>query len=112
MSKTEEFLMFHVIKRYINDKIKMRSGDNAVRHLMERVNAETKDVIEKAAGLAGKARRKTIQLEDMQQAAEENLGRVELTPRELLEEIKKQKPTDLGFISDGLRKYIRAQRQK
>jgi len=109
MTKQKEwdFINFHTIKNYVREEAGMKSADEAVSRLIERFNQSIKKVIGDAGLLSRKARRKTILLRDIEDALEENLGQVELTWEELLKEVLKQNPTDLGKISQGIRTHLR-----
>jgi len=106
MKKTD-ILMFHSVKRHISDIEKIKSSEEAVEKLVERFNEEIKKVIKDAGNLAQKDRRKTILLRDVEAALKKNLGKVNLSWQELLEEFLKQNPTDLGRISEGISTYLR-----
>ncbi len=109
--KKDDFLMFQVIKKYISRKEKLKSSDGAIDKLMERFNEKIKKVIADAGNLAKKDKRKTILPRHMEAALEKNLGKTDLTWKELLEEFLKQNPTDLGKLSEGISIYLRKQKK-
>ena len=111
MTAKNHFLMFHVIKNYISKKEKFKSAEDAINKLMERFNQAIKTVLADSGKLAAKDRRKTILQRDVEAALEKNLGKTDLTAQELLEEVLKQNPTDLGHISQGISIYLRKQKK-
>lgn len=109
--KKDAFLMFQVIKKYISRKEKLKSSAGAIDKLIDRFNEEIKIVITDAGKLAKKNKRKTILPRHMEAALEKNLGKTGLSWKELLDEFLKQKPTDLGKISEGISIYLRKQKK-
>lgn len=108
MAKKEwDFINFYTIKNYIREKAGMKSADDAIIKLIDRFNGSIKKVIGDAGLLSREDRRKTILLRDIEESLEESLGKIELNWEELLQEVLKQNPTDLGKISQGIRTHIR-----
>ncbi len=107
MAKKWEFINFHTIKNYIVQKEKMKSADDATEKLIERFNESIKKVIGDAGFLAREERKKTILLRHIEKSLQENLGKIELSWKEILKEVLKQNPTDLGHISEGIQVHLR-----
>ncbi len=109
--KKEDFLSVYSLKNYIVKHIKLKSSDSAIDQLIDRFNKEIKKVIADAGNLAKKDKRKTILPRDIEASLEKNLGKTDLTGKELLAEFLKQNPTDLGKISEGISIYLRKQKK-
>jgi len=109
--KKEDFLSVYSLKNYIVKQVKLKSADDAIDKLIDRFNKEIKKVIANAGNLAKKDRRKTILTRDIEAALEKNLGKTDLTWKELLDDFFKQNPTDLGKISEGISIYLRKQKK-
>ena len=105
MPKTE-FVKFNTVKNYLKEKENLRSNETAVNNLTSRFNSLIITVIASAAALAKENNRNTILAKDMQEALEKTVGKKHLNTQELLDEITRQNPTDLGNISKGITKYI------
>lgn len=106
----DDFISFYAIKKYIPREEKLKSATKALEKLIGRFNEEIKKVISDAAEIAKDDRKKTILPRHIEASLEKNLGKIELTWQELLEELLKQKPTDLGHISEGITIYLRKQK--
>jgi histone H3/H4 len=106
-----DFISFLAVKNYILRKEKIKSEKTALKKLASRFNEEIKKVIADAGKLAKKKRRKTILKRDIEAALEKNLGKINLTWQETLQEILKQNPTELGHISEGINIHLRKRKR-
>ncbi|MBA3066124.1 hypothetical protein FP828_06510 [bacterium] len=106
-----DFISFLAVKNYILRTEKIKSEDKALKKLAARFNKEISKVISDAKESANKKRRKTILLRDIETALEKNLGKIDLTWPETLQEILKQNPTDLGHISEGIQIHLRKRKR-
>ena len=106
MQKQSDFLKEAVIKDHIKTVEKMRSSKKAIQKLSTKVTSLILAIIKEAVTLAKKANRKTIMLEDIIQSYEKNVGKEHLTWEEVLKQILRQPPADLGKISKGINDYI------
>ena len=109
MPKKPEFIRFNTIKEYINDILKMRSSDSAVKKLIKGFDSAIADTLIDAGKLAKEDKRNTIMEEDITPAIEKHLGKKHLTWQETAEEIIRQNPTDLGKISKAINDHIKKQ---
>ncbi|MDA3793056.1 MAG: NFYB/HAP3 family transcription factor subunit [Elusimicrobia bacterium] len=113
MSKSKkDFLKYYVIKKHIAEDIKLRSSKDALELLNQRYNEDIKNTISDAAEIAEADRRKTILKRDMESSLDKNMGRADLSWREVLDEFLRQNPTEVGKISEGIGKYIRKKHQQ
>ncbi|MBU0482864.1 MAG: NFYB/HAP3 family transcription factor subunit [Proteobacteria bacterium] len=113
MPNRAEFIKFNAIKTYINDILKMRSSDSAVKKSMSEFDSTIETVLKEAGELAKEDKRNTVMDEDIISAVEKHLGKKQLTWQETAEEIIRQNPTDLGKISKAINDYIeKEQRNK
>jgi len=111
--KKAEFIRFNTIKEYINDNLKMRSSDSAVKLLIKEIDLAIEIVLKEAGKLAKEDKRNTIMDQDIILAVEKHLGKRHLTWQETTEEIIRQNPADLGKISKTINDYIeKEQRNK
>ena len=111
--KQAEFIRFNTIKEYINDILKMRSSDSAVKLSIKEFDSAIETVLKEAGELAKEDKRNTVMDQDMISAVEKHLGKKNLTWQETAEEIIRQNPTDLGKISKAINDYIeKEQRNK
>lgn len=105
-SPQAEFIKFNTIKEYINDILKMRSSESAVKKSMSEFDSAIETVLKEAGALAKEDKRNTIMEQDIIAAVEKHLGKRHLTWQETAEEIIRQNPTDLGKISKAINDYI------
>ncbi|MFW6129688.1 MAG: hypothetical protein ACOC56_00800 [Atribacterota bacterium] len=101
-----DFIVFSAIKKYIADK-DMNSSDSAVRKIEHAVNAKIKDIVSDSILFSKQDRRKTVLDRDVEKSIIKNIGSVDLDWKEVLEEIIKQSPTELGKISQGIESHLR-----
>ena len=112
MPNKAEFIKFNTIKAYINDILKMRSSESAVKKSMSEFDSVIETVLKEAGELAKENKRNTIMDEDIASALEKHLGKKHLTWQETAEEIIRQNPTDLGKISKAINDYIEKEQGK
>ena len=113
MPNKAEFIKFNTIKAYINDILKMRSAESAVKNSMSEFDSAIETVLKEAGELAKEDKRNTIMNQDITSAVEKHLGKRNLTWQETADEIIRQNPTDLGKISKAINDYIeKEQRNK
>ena len=112
MPNKAEFIKFNTIKTYINDILKMRSSESAIKKSMSEFDSVIETVLKEAGELAKENKRNTIMDEDIAPALEKHLGKKHLTWQETAEEIIRQNPTDLGKISKAINDYIEKEQGK
>lgn len=110
--KKVEFLRFNTVKEHINDSLKMRSSDSAVKKFLSGFDTAIGDTLVDAGKLAKEDKRNTVMDQDIETAIEKHLGKKHLTWQETAEEIIKQNPTDLGKISKAINDYIEKDQKK
>jgi len=110
--KKSEFIRFNTIKEYINDILKMRSSDSAVKEFLNGVDTAVETTLTDAGKLAKEDKRNTIMDEDVIPALEKHLGKKHLTWQETADEIIRQNPTDLGKISKAINDHIEKEKDK
>jgi histone H3/H4 len=106
MPNKAEFIKFNTIKAYINDILKMRSSESAVKLSMKEFDSAIEIVLKEAGELAKEDKRNTIMDQDIISAVEKHLGKRNLTWQETADEIIRKNPTDLGKISKAINDYI------
>jgi len=106
MPNKAEFIKFNTIKSYINDILKMRSSESAVKLSMKEFDSAIEIVLKEAGELAKEGKRNTVMDPDIVSAVEKHLGKRNLTWQETAEEIIRKNPTDLGKISKAINDYI------
>ena len=111
-NKQAEFLRFNTIKEYINDILKMRSSDSAVKKFIKEFDLSVAATLIDAGKRSKEDKRNTVMDEDIILAIEKHLGKKHLTWQETAEEIIKQNPTDLGKISKAINDYIAKEQKK
>lgn len=109
--KKAEFIKFNTIKAYINDILKMRSSENAVKKSLNEFDTAIETVLKEAGELAKQDKRNTVMDQDIISAVEKHLGKKNLTWQETAEEITRQNPTDLGKISKAINDYIEKEKK-
>lgn len=110
--KKTEFIRFNTIKEYVNDILKMRSSDSAVKTCLREFDLAIETVLNDAGKLSKEDKRNTIMDEDIVPALEKHLGKKHLTWQETADEIIRQNPTDLGKISKAINDYIEKEKDK
>ncbi len=106
MPNKAEFIKFNTIKAYINDILKMRSAESAVKKSMSEFDTAIETVLKEAGELAKQDKRNTVMDQDIISAVEKHLGKRNLTWQETADEIIRKNPTDLGKISKAINDYI------
>jgi len=104
--KIINFLKFNAIKEYINDILKMRSADSAVKQFIKEFDSAIEATLIDAGTLSKENNRNTVMDEDITTALEKHLGKKHLTWQETAKEIIRQNPADLGKISKTITDYI------
>ena len=112
MPKKAEFIRLNTIKEYINDILKMRSSESAVKKFISEFDSAIEDTLTDAGKLAKEDKRNTIMDKHIIPALEKHLGKKHLTWQETAEEIIRQNPTDLGKISKAINDYIEKEKEK
>ncbi len=110
--KKPEFIKTNTIKDYVKTTHSFRSADDAVCELISRFNTLIETVVIESINLAKEDKRTTILLKDIQIALEKVVGKKYLNWEDVLKEILRQKPTDLGNISAGIMNYIKEHEKK
>ncbi len=111
-NKPAEFIRFNTIKEYVNDILKMRSSDSAVKQFIKEFDLKVEEALIDAGNIAKGDKRNTVMDEDITPTIEKYLGKKHLTWQETAEEIIKQNPTDLGKISKTINDYIEKDQKK
>ncbi len=106
VSQKAKFLRFNAIKEYINDNLKMRSSDKAVKKFIKEFDSAIGATLKEAKKLSREDKRNTIMDQDIIPALEKHLGKKYLTWQETVKEIIRQNPADLGKISKAVNDYI------
>ena len=101
-----KFLRFNAIKEYINDNLKVRSSDKAVKKFIKEFDTAIGATLKEAKKSAREDKRNTIMGQDIIPALEKHLGKRYLTWQETVKEIIRQNPADLGKISKAVNDYI------
>lgn len=112
MSDKAEFIKFNTIKSYINDILKMRSSESAVKLSTKEFDSAIEIVLKEAGELAKEDNRNTIMDQDIISTVEKHLGKRNLTWQETAEEIIRKNFTDLGKISKVVNDYIEKEQKK
>jgi len=113
MPNKTAFIKLNTVKEYINDILKMRSSESAVKISLGAFDAAIETVLKEAGELAKADNRNTVMDQDIISAVEKHLGKRNLTWQETAEEIIRKNPTDLGKISKAINDYIeKEQRNK
>jgi histone H3/H4 len=107
-----EFIKTNTIKNYVKAAHNFRSADDAVSEVISRFSTLIETVITESVNLAKEDKRTTILLKDTQTALEKVVGKKYLSWEDILKEILRQKPTDLGNISAGIIDYIKEHEKK
>jgi len=105
-NKKTEILRFNTIKEYINNILKMRSSDSAVKKFIKEFDSSIAATLIDAGKLSKEDKRNTVMDEDIVTAVEKHLGKKHLTWQETAKEIIRQNPTDLGKISKTITDHI------
>lgn len=105
MAKQTEFVKGSTVKKYIKSR-KLRSAAEAVDDIEKRFNQVIGRVIVEAGKTARKAKKKTIMLEHVKEAFAKHVGKEDLGWEEILAQVLKESPADLGKISKGIRDYM------
>ena len=104
--KRVNFIKYNPVKKYINNVVKFKVSDTAVKKLMSNIDSTIRKIIKDAQAAAKKKKRRTISIAHMTESIEKNVGKKSLTWKETVAEIIKKNPTELGKISRAINDYI------
>jgi histone H3/H4 len=102
----KDFVKGKAIKDFISKEKKLRSADAAVSILESRINELMVEILNISAEKATEADRKTVLEEDINFALDKAVAKKDLGWEEILDQIIKETPADLGKISSGINQYI------
>lgn len=111
MPKEMNLIKLNTIKRYIKEVKNMRVSTTSANTLRIRFNAILKKIITEATETAKKEKRSTIMPRDITPAIETALGKKSLKPKDILKEIKKLPPIELGELSKLITDYTEKEKQ-
>lgn len=106
MPKQPDFIKDSTIKNYLKEEINIRSSTEAIAQIDSTFNSLIIAVIKEATKFAQENKRKTILPEDITPAIEKVVAKKHLSWQEVLNQILRQTPADLGKISKGINDYI------
>ena len=89
-------------------KSKFRSSESAIAKLLDAFNKTIATVLADAVTAAKTARRTTVLDEDAQSALDKNIGKQDLPWEDIVREVLRETPADLGKLSKAIEDYIRA----
>lgn len=105
-----DFVKEKVIKDFISKEKKLRSSTDAVKLLETRINNLLVEILTISADKATEAGRKTIMDGDVNFALDKAVAKKDLDWEEILDQIIKEPPADLGKISSGINQHIESHR--
>ena len=105
MAEQVDFVKASAVKKFIAS-LDLRSSTEAVEALDEGFNDAIEKVIIEAAEHAKKMRMKTIMPAHISAAFEKHVGKQDLDWQEILEQVLRETPADLGKITKGIRDQI------
>jgi len=88
-------------------KSKFRSSESAIDKLLATFNKTIATVLADAITSAKAARRTTVLDEDAQSALDKNIGKQDLPWDDIVREVLRETPADIGKISKSIEDYIR-----
>ncbi|MDP8275247.1 MAG: NFYB/HAP3 family transcription factor subunit [Candidatus Euphemobacter frigidus] len=102
MDGQSNYIKNSVIKRYISDQEDLRSSEDAIAAINQRINELIQKVIEEAAANTRDNDRKTVLQEDAEAALQKHVGRETLTWQQTLDQVLRQPPVNLRDIANGI----------
>jgi histone H3/H4 len=105
MARQVDFVKGSAVKEFIWS-LGLRSSADAVEVLDQGFNAAIERVIIEAAKHAKRRRMKTIMSEHVVTALEKHVGKQDVDWQEILEQVLRETPADLGKITKGIRGQI------
>ena len=102
MPGQSDYIKNSVIKRDISEKEDLRSSQDAIAAINQRMNELIRKVIEEAAASARAADRKRVLQEDAEAALQKHVGRETLTWQQTLDQVLRQPPVNLRDIANGI----------
>lgn len=105
--KAPAFVKSNSLKDHIKGA-KFRSSDEAIDLFIAVINKTIAATLDDAVKAAKAARRTTILGEDAQAALDKNIGKKDLPWDDIVREVLRETPADLGKISKGIQDYIRS----
>ena len=105
MPAQTQFIKGSVVKKYIKGR-KLRSTADAAADIEKRFNRVIGQVIVEAGKIARKVKKKTIMPEHVAEAFAKHVGKEDLGWEEILAQVLRESPADLGKISKGIRDHM------
>jgi hypothetical protein len=109
MAKRPDFLNEKALKNFFWRKLKMRSRADTIAEMKKRFNQVIADVATKGAESAKEADLKTVLPRHVADAFDLAVGKSDLAWEEILAEIMKETPADLGKITRGVEQYLQTE---
>lgn len=110
--KEMDMIKSNTIKRYVKDILRFKISKTSTNDIRIRFNALAKDTLREAKRLAQEDKRATIMPRDTDPAAEKIVGRKNLSPADLMNELKQLSASDLVDLGALVEKHITKQKAK
>jgi len=112
MPEEMDLVRLNAIKSYVKTVKHMRISDTAANDLRIRVNDMLKTILTEATVSAKSEKRSTVMPRDTEPAADRIFVGKNLNASEILREIKRQGPIELGQVAKLISDYIAAEKAK
>lgn len=94
------------VKKEISKKLNFRITNESYKLLATSINTLIEETLKLAIEEAKEAGRKTIMDTDVKTAMDKAIAKSDLNWEEILDQVIKETPADLGKITGGIKKYI------
>jgi histone H3/H4 len=110
MPEEMDMIRLHTIRRYIKEVQHLGISGTAADQLRVRVNEQVKKILAEATTQAKAQRRSTIMPRDIEPAMARVIGKKTLNTQELLTEIKRLGPIEIGQLIKLIATHIEEQK--
>lgn len=101
-----DFVNESSLKRFITEEMKLRSSNSAIEELSAALKGIITEVLKISAESASNDKRTTIMNRDIKKGLAKGVQKEDLDNEEILNQLLKESPADLGKIAKGITDYI------
>ncbi len=106
LKKKIELLKTNTVKSYVKEKIKLKIAKDSVELFSKEMNNQGEKILKKAGKFSKEEEFKTIMLQHMIKALEEQFGEKELSLNEIYEKIENLSAVEIGKLIKKIKEHI------
>lgn len=110
MPEEMDMIRLHTIRRYVKEVQHLSISSHAADQLRIRINEQVKKILTEASTIAKAGKRSTIMPRDIDPAADRVIGKKNLNAPELLVELKRLGPIEIGQLIKIINTHVEEQK--